>query len=375
MDFIKNNDSEIDILQAFIMEGCILYGDSVANLLIHNNFNDIKFYLPLNKEIDLLKIHKNIKTLEVKSISGTETLWRINNLDITISSETPKNNQICLDSEGLFLYYLDLPFHKDERECCGILKYLRKLNNKPDLNDNLVNASLNWIKYLSLSGNHIYGSWLSRFITCDNVDDLKRDIDISSDNYEPLKALMTTLKETGVCKIEENNGYNVSSLNAKIKSNDNELILDIHKKSNNMSSDAFYNNLRLFDKYLGINHKLDNLHMLSNTILIFRDLFQNTYTLIKPIPKSYETKPDFRLLLKPILFSETYTIKYDYLEHSNHNDILRLQDLVLQGGTCKNISKNDCKNMGPYPYIVTQTPSQKNKRCLNCIHKHISSLK
>lgn len=365
MDFITQNKTTIDILQKFIDEDCVLCGSFIINMLVNHTFDNMEIYFPANKQINFLDIFGSIKVFESKILSSTETLWTINNMTFTLLSKLRDNNDLCLSKNGIFIV---------NHDSIDVLKTFKSIMINNDDCDR-AKISISWIKYLISTDNEIYGSWPSRYITndCNNCDESEEhDIDVHSNNIQQLRQFMAPLNISGFCEIKDVNikdaaGYHdKNSFNARIKLQGWNLIFDIHKTSNNISCDAFYNNLKMTREYLTINHIPDKLNFLETLILTFNDLFCNQYTLIKSIPKIFKNKADFRLLLKPYLFSLTRIISYDYLEYINAKPMHKLTNIV----TNKNCNKHE-SFADQLTHPVINMSNKKPSWCLNCIYDHV----
>ena len=386
MEFINKNEYVINLLQIFLNNGCFIYGPSVQNLLINHKVHNIQIYVPPEATANMTKYqnyfeclselggNNDVNSYEIKNICKTKYLWKINDANLTLTTKKPNpkhdTTQLIITKDGVST------LANSKLKGIDVLKTLRKLTKYEDFDDGLINVSLKWITFLLNNGSKIYGSWPSKFITCECACDLNSDIDILSDDINNLGNLMYLLNDSNVCELGTSNKYDVASLNAKIKSNSGSLILDIHKNSNSITCDAFYNNLRLTIDNLTVNYKPENINFLSALILIFNDLFHSSYTLMKPLPitiKDIKNNGDLRLLTKPISFSENYVISTEYLQKYKDGEtkINELNDILLNGECDRsNHTVNDKLN-----FVPSVIRGDKKKVCLHCIHSDLQNNK
>ncbi len=390
MEFIRNNVDILNIIQILINKGCILYGSSVRDFLINHTLEKINVYIPSEEVINAVNSFKNyfeysieLKKeqfkFEVTIINKNKTMWKINNIQFhfTIAQPKPKKeiNKLYIDKHGISIF--DYSIYNTAFRSIKVLELLRKINEKiefksinkeNDENFKSIDLMLEWIRYFLIPGNSIYGGWPSRYITSDKPEDMNRDIDIITNDIQSIENLMIVLKKTGLCKTNDNRKYNLSSLNVEMNC-EIPLKFDIHKKSNDITCDAFYNNLKMTHEYITINYQPENINYISTILLIFDDLFHNKYTLICPIPKSFENKSDFRLITKPIIFSSERTIDYAYLEFSDEK-FVKVDDILSNDECCRHYHKIN-KELDFLPIVVLLG---RHNICLHCMHKHVFNI-
>lgn len=374
MNFISNNIDTLNIIQILIDKGCVLYGSSLRNFLITHNIEKLNIYIPSDEvynQVEIFKAYfeysielkKEQFKFEISKINKNRTMWKINDvcLCFTILKPKPKKeiNNLYLNKYGLSTFY-DCKF-----KSIKVLQLLRKIKEKPDFNFKSINTMTEWIKYFLTQDNFIYGGWPSRYITSDKPSEMKRDIDIISNDMVSMENLMRVLNKTGLCSLNNNNKYKVSSLNVDINC-DIPLKFDIHKNSKDITCDAFYNNLRMTNEHVTVNYQPENINYICIMLLIFNDLFNDKYTLICSFPKTYETKSEFRLITRPIILANERTVDYSYLEFSNQN-FIPISDILSTDECCRSYHKIN-KELDFPPTVV-----QLGKRniCLHCMHKHV----
>lgn len=371
MNFINEHNDSLNILQQFIDNGGIIFGQSVLNILIENKFDVVKIYLPSDEIIENLELI--FDQYEIKQITTNKKLWKINHLWILTTIKMPniksdELSNICITNNGISTFH-----YKNKLKSLEILEILRKINNKEIFEDPYVNISARWITYFLNNGHNVYGSWPSRYITAMYPSEMYRDIDINTSNYKSLRDMMDVLIDTNICFLTNKNTkkYTDKSLNVEMPTKVGILNFDIHKESKNMSCDAFHNNLKLTQTHLTINYQPENINFLNTLVLIFRDLFFNNYTLIKPFPIRVDNVGEFRLIIKPMIFSITHTLNYDYLENNKkENEVINeLKDIITNNlcyKKCNHISNNNFE----IPSTTVIKLGKKNK-CLQCIHNHV----
>ena len=372
MNFINEHINSLNILQLFIDNGCVIYGKSVLDILKENKLDVIKMYLPSDEIIQNIENLKlTLDTCEIKQVTSHKKLWRINDLWILTTTKLPcttikDTENMCITNNGVSTFH--------NRNGLNILNYLRKINNKESFNDPYVNMQIRWITYLLNEGHTIYGSWPSRYITVTQSKEMHRDIDVSANNYKNLHNMINLLIDTDICHLNNKNTqkYTKKSLNINIPTNVGILNFDIHKSSHNMSCDAFYNNLKLTQKFLTVNYQPENINFLSTLILTFKDLLLNNYTLIKPFPERADNMGEFRLIMKPLIFSHTHTINYDYLEKNKKENetINKLTDIITNNKCYKKCNHIQNDNFEIPSTIVIKLG--KKFKCIQCIHNHIN---
>ncbi len=374
MEFINKNIDSLNILQQFIDNDAVIYGESVLNILKENKIDVVKIYLPSPEVIENINNLKlTFDKCEIKQVTNNKQMWKINDLWILTTTRIPSilikdNDNMCITKYGVSTFH--------SRNGLNILKYLRNINNKEVFDDAYVNLSSKWVTYFLNEEHSIYGSWPTRYITANNSDEMHRDIDISvlgNKNYKKICSMMNLLADSNMCDLTNINfpKYESTSMNVKITINSEILNFDIHK-AGRISCDAFYNNLKLTQKYLTINYKPHNVNFINILILTFKDLFSNNYTLIKQFPIRYDTMGDFRLIVKPYMFSAKRTINYDYLETNKNADekINKLEDVITNNKCCKN-----CNHEPNNDFEIPSTSVIKlNKKfkCVQCIYNHIT---
>lgn len=374
MNFVRKHIDSLEILQKFIDNGGVIYGESVRNILFENVINVVKIYLPSDEVIANLDQLETELTLtygqcEIKQVTENKKLWKINHLYVLTTTTTPKIkldgiSNICISNNGISTIY--------EADSLTVLKFLRRFNNKDDFDDPYVNMAERWTTYFLNNGHNIYGSWPSRYITVTQSDEMHRDIDISTNNYKSISDMMNLLIDTNIAFTSNDvRKYTDTSLKVELPTNAGKIFFDIHKESSNMSCDAFYNNLRLTKQYLTINYQPPKLNFLGTLVLTFRDLFFDSYTLIKPLPTRVDTVGEFRLIVKPLLFSNTHKVNYDYLEYSKEEDdtIIELND-ILTNNKCYKKCNHDPDNHFGVP-STTVIKLGKKFKCLECIYTHV----
>lgn len=375
MEFASNNVDLINIIQILIDKGAMLYGRTLRNFLINHDISKINMYLPSDEVIEEMTMFQKYfeYSIELKkeqfkfhfsTFNKNKSIWTINDTEIWFTIVKPKFkkeiNNLYLSKHGISA------LHGSKFKSIQVLKLLRKINNKPDYNYKLINVMTEWIKYFLTQDNIIYGSWPSRYITSNNKKDMKRDIDIVTNDITSINNLMRALKVSGLCKSNINDEYDIPSLNVEINC-ETYLNFDIHKKSKNDSADAFYNNLKMTDEYLTANYQLDNINYITNMLLIFNDLFHDRYTLIFPITTKISTNvSDLRLIVKPVMFSLERTVDYSYLEFCNKH-FMTLEDLQSKEDCCRNW--HEVNEELSFPPMVFQFG--KKNMCLHCYHKHV----
>jgi len=362
MDFITQNKQIIDILQKLLNNDCLLCG-SIKKILVNHDLSDLRICYPEDKEIDFLALFDDIKQFKYKQLSETETLWIINDIEFTTTNKLNKND-VYISKNGISI------IGQSKQKSIDVLKYFRVTESE---DCDRMKVTISWLKYLMNADNYVYGSWPTRYILndCSDCDENnERDIDLCTTDKNKIRQLMTALECSGICQIDNNVGkYDIKPLNARIKLEGWNLIFDIHEESKNMSCDAFYNNLKLTNDYVTINYEPDNLSFIESLILTFNDLFYNQYTLIKPIPNQFQNKSDFRLLLKPFLFSTTKEISYDYLEENDQN-IRKLNDVVTDH-ICEKHKNSDNLEYPIMNMCLNMNKEVKKSWCLNCIQDHV----
>ena len=389
MEFIKTHEKLIKLLQILIDAGCVVYGTSVINFLIRHKTNKIDIYIPTKEANENIIKYKNYiecskeldKTgdqYEIKQISKNKTMWKIDDAHLILTTKEPNPRhdvtQMIITKNGISTST------NSKTKGIDVLKTMRKLKKYGNFDDEFVTMSLDWITYLLNNDTNIYGSWPSRYITCEFPCDMKRDIDILCNDITNLHNLMDLLNKTGICKIQDGkkSKYEQLSINTEITTGFGILNLDIHQNSKNITCDAFHNNLRLSLDHLTINYKPHNINFLSTLILVINDLFHSSYTLIKPLPTKLEdikNNGDLRLLIKPISFSETHVISTDYLEAFNDIDhkVNKLTDIILNGDCDR---KNHIENLElDFISSVIKGKGDKKKICLHCVYDDLQSKK
>lgn len=368
MDFINNNAESLNILQEFLNIGCTIYGESVLNILKCKTPDVVKIFIPSEE----ISVHvENLKaTLDGCArgqITSKKCIWLINKLTIMTTTKFPSNidnnnKNICITKNGISTL--------DNNNGIEILNILRNVNNKEPFDDTYVNTSLKWIKYFIKENHNIYGSWPSRYITESNPQEMHRDIDICTNNYNSLRNMITLLIDVNVCQLINNNTnkYIDIPFNVEFQTPEGVLKFDIHKESKKMSADAFYNNLKLSQKCLTLNYQPSNINFISALILTFNDLFSNNYTLIEPFPKRVDNISQLRLVIKPLLFSSTHTINYDYLKHHNEK-VDELKDILVNKKCYKKCNYPLNNNLGVPSTTVIKLGDK--FKCIQCIHNHV----
>ena len=377
MQFIKENDQLIKLLQKFLDIGCIIYGPSVQNLLINNKTKKLDIYIPTKECQEHLNKYKNYfeclselkstdEKYEIKKTTKNKTIWILKSITITFTTKRPNPKhdvtQLTLSSDGISTFS-----DNNTNKSVAVLKVLRKLNKANNIifDDIHIEKSLEWINYFLNEDNMVYGSWPSRYITVTDQNEMKRDIDILCQDLphlQKIENLMKLLATTGICE----HTFVANIINSKIKLISGTLDIDVHLNTKSVTCDAFYNNLRLTKTHLTINYTADPFQFLSNLILTLNDLFKSTYTLIKPFPTRIKNKGDLRLLVKPIGFSEKYKITLDYLEFIKKNDdkINNLGDILLDD-YCE---KEDHVVNPELDFVPSVIKMDNKKLCLHCIH-------
>jgi hypothetical protein len=360
---------QLDILQEFLDFDCIIYGNAIEDLLKGNMSpsNIIKIYVPKDKVEQLQSSFPDHKKIE---ISLRESIWVINKLVVMTTTKSPiktlerPQEILCITNLGISL----LPKHNTT----SVLKILRRANNKNFFSDSYINTSLRWIKYLLEENHEVYGSWPSWYIAAETTEQLHRDIDVCTSNYNSIRNMMTLLVDLGLCEFNNTNSntYIDIPLNIKMELDDGDLIFDIHRKSKNMASDAFYNNLKLTKNGVTVNYQPSNLNFITTLILTFNDLFSNNYTLIEQLPERIDNLAQLRLMLKPIIFSlnEARIINYEYLENI-YGQIEKLSDKIIDGKCYKNCSHQPNIALGVPSNLVVKIG--KKHKCVQCAYNHV----
>lgn len=386
MEFINREKFVIELLQRFIDSGCLIYGLSVQNLLIKNKVKKIDVYIPNNEINNNVTKYKNYFECDkdlgnneanfiINKMSKHKTSWKIYNTTfiLTTKKPNPKNNmmQLTMSKEGISI------INNNKNKSIEVLDILRKIKKNDSFDDKYVTVSSEWVKYLLENGENIYGSWISRYIICKDPQDMKRDIDILSGDISKLNNLVKLLNSSGFSDIENSkeNKYNIPSINTKIKTDHGIINLDIHdntKKNNDLTCDAFHNNLKLTCNYLTLNCIPPKLNYISALILTFGDIYKPTYTLMKPLPTTITNKGDLRCIYKPIIFSQNkYKIIFDYLETIKKEDdkVNTLNDIIVKD---KCSQKTHVINPElEYPDSVIN--NNETLICLHCLHSKFTA--
>lgn len=340
MDFILEHNKLLNIIQILLDFGCCLCNKSVYDLFLKHKVNNLIFYVSSNKIQNKLKKFKNYfkyfkkindsdSIFECNYINKNKIKWILkygnNSYNIIFTSKLPKTKnqlyKLLLTKDGL--KKID---SKNSIECLKLLRFCMKKNM--DLND-YTNLILEWLLLLIYNNHQIYGGWPSRFIMSTNIEDLNRDIDVISEEFDKIKLLFETLEKSKLCtKLDQS--YN-DGLKMNINFDNKNIIFDIHKKNSN-NCDAFYNNIILTEEFISINKIPDKLNFIKTIILTLNDIFQMKYTLIKPFPDKIKNKGDFRLINKPLLMKdEFFEINIDYLNFIDKK--IKIEDII---------SLNDC---------------------------------
>lgn len=375
MNFISNNTDLINIIQILIDKGAILYGKSLRDFLINHKLEKLNIFLPSDEVIQevnvfrkyfeySIELNKEQFKFEFKEKNESKFIWKINDLTLNFTVIKPKFKQdidnLILSKNGITTLY------GKSLNGIKVLKLLRKINGRSDYDAKSINIMLEWVRYFLTQDNYIYGGWPAKFITSVKEDDMNRDIDIISNDMVSMNNLVKALSKTGLCKSNITDKYNVPALNVIINC-DTYLNFDIHKKSDSITCDAWYNNMKITDNYITINYQVSDLNYISSMLLLFNDLFNHKYTLICPIPsKLSANRSDFRLLAKPVVFLSERSIDYSYLEHGN-KEFVTLEDISSKEPCCRTQHKVDDELK--FPPVVFDLA--KRNICLHCLYKHV----
>lgn len=376
MNFINNNIDLLNIIQILIDKGAVLYGKTLRRFLIDHKLEKLSIFLPSNDTIQevagfrkyfeySIELNKEQFAFHVFQRENKFT-WKINDLTLNFTIVKPKYKH-DIDNLALSTNGITTLCGKTQQKSIRTLKLLREINNKPEYDTTSINVMLEWIRYFISQDNYIYGSWPSKFITSTREKDMERDIDIVADDMVSMYALMRVLDKTGLCKNSNiKDDYDVPALNVTINC-DTYLNLDIHKKSNNMTCDAWYNNMKMTNEFITVNYQVNDLNYISCMILLFNDIFHHKYTLICPIPsKISATRSDFRLLAKPVVFLSERSVDYSYLEYGNKT-FVTLEEISSKDCCCRKQHKvNDELKFPPVVFNLA-----KKNICLHCLHKHV----
>ena len=352
MEFINQHGKFLDILQILLDLGCQMCSDSVFYLLTKQKINHITLYLN-NAEESIKEIKQYLVysqkldnyTFEEKLINRNKFKWIVGDNEIIFTNKLPKTKnrykQLILTKDGL-----QKVGSKDILETLKHLRYFK--NNEMPTNATIL---LDWVKYFINNKSTIYGGFLPRFITSGTIEQLNRDIDIITEEYNNIELLFKNMDTLGVfTKFESTyaTGFKTS-----YKSDKTEITFDIHKVSDKNECDAFYNNLCINNKNITIKTIPDKLNFIKTIILTFSDIFNQNYTLIKHFPEKIKSKNSLRLILKPLLMkNENFIINYDYFTLIGYST--KLEDLISD----TNCTKND-----HHKYIIKQ-----DNTCLECFN-------
>lgn len=352
MEFINQHDKFLDILQILLDLGCQMCSDSVYYLLTKQKIHQITFYQGTSIEsikdfkqylIYSKKLDNHI--FEEKTINRNKYKWTIDKNEIIFTNKLPKTKnkykQLVLTKNGLQKI--------GSKNIIETLKHLRSLKN--DEMPTSANILLNWVKYFIHNKSTIYGGFIPRFITSETMEQLNRDIDIMTEEYNNIELLFKNMEESGFfTKFESTYG---TGFKTSYKSGETKITFDIHKISDKNECDAFYNNLCVNDKNVTTKMIPEKLNFIKTLILTFCDIFNQNYTLIKPFPEKIKNKNSLRLVMKPLLMKdENFTIKYDYLNLINY--VTTLDNLM----STTNCDKND-----HHKYVIKQ-----DNLCLECFN-------
>ena len=361
----KNNCDYIDqiILELLNCE-CIIYGDTLNDVLFITK--KVNIFAPKNDGLQKLKTYleytKKLKS-DKNDIEIDDNKWVINKIKFIFTNKIKGN--MCLSKAGLYKMNNNEPFE--------ILNLIRNTNNQENFADNeLIKMKIDWVKNLLNAKHTIYGGWLSRYLSCTEIKELDRDIDVITENLNDFE-YFHLLSKSKLCEWTESTTYKNKSIMIKLNLTDTDkLILDIHNEQlDNALCDAFYNNLKLTDKYLTVKYIPENMNYLEAFRLTLHDVINKRYTLIKSFPDKFTNNADFRLIYKPIkMFEENFVISYDWLI-KNKTEHKKLADILVN---------DQCSSEGHNPEMKVIESDKIIKVngesiCLNCVHNNIMNSK